>query len=506
MYYKIITLGLFIVIFSIRCYSKIPTAGISKEFTNISTALNAASAGDTIEVYGVITADGMVGNGIVINKNIVIKGINPQNSVIEANTSLQNSDRRVMSIIAGVYVTISNVTFRNGKSSGNGGAIENLGNLALQNCIIENNQSKYGGGIRNGIGGRLIMLKCIVRNNESSLRGRGINHIGNLLSMGEVILESNTAWEEGGGIQIENADASISNTTISGNILKSANISNGAGIFIGNYYGNHTYNITNSTISGNTHIPVGFDSFCGGGIGVITIGGQINLLLTNCTIAENNAYCGKGLQLYAYENTGAINLEMVNTIISNGNAGNYYEFTSNGGKITVQRKYSLFSDFSLSVAGTANINGIDPEIIPLANNGGFGNTHALNSTSPAINTGTSINTPDHDQRGALRFQETDIGAFEYNGIFENVPEQNTVIFNIFPNPCQQFLVIEMDDFTFSLNYRIANIYGKILLSGVLFENRNLLSLEAFSDGIYFLSITNNEGIVVKTEKIIVRSE
>jgi|GEM_PF-1988822 len=495
---------IFIFLQSISSYSKILTAGPGKEYSNISSALDSASAGDTIEVHGVISADGMIGNGIVIYKSISIIGVDYNSSIIEANSSFQNSDRRVISVLSEINVTIKNICLRNGKAIGNGGAIENLGNLVLFGCLIENNSGKYGGGIRNGLGAMLIMHQCIVRNNECSKRGGGINHIGSLLSINDIIIEKNTAVEEGGGVQIENANASILNATISGNLLKSINKSNGAGIFIGNYKGNQTYNITNTTISGNTHTTNGFDSFCGGGIGIINIGGQINMLLTNCTIADNNAYCGKGLQIYSYENNAVIDVKMVNTIISNGLSGNYFEFTSNGGKINIQRTYSILSDLSIPIGGGGNVNGIDPELDALAYNGGFGFTHALKSTSPAIDAGTSINTPAFDQRGALRSGKTDIGAFEYNGIFDVLKENDDLQIKIFPNPCQSFLNVSLYNLQSQASFSLFDLSGKLILQGKLTDHQNQLVIDKISDGFYVLKIMTEDGQLLKTEKIIIK--
>ena len=52
----------------------------------------------------------------------------------------------------------------------------------------------------------------------------------------------------------------------------------------------------------------------------------------------------------------------------------------------------------------------------LANNGGPTRTRALQSGSPAINTGGDTYAPAYDQRYLLRNGTSDIGAYEYNSL------------------------------------------------------------------------------------------
>lgn len=58
---------------------------------------------------------------------------------------------------------------------------------------------------------------------------------------------------------------------------------------------------------------------------------------------------------------------------------------------------------------------LDPELLPLADNGGPTPTHALSPDSPAIDAGSSVGVEATDQRGAPRLSGTsvDIGAYEY---------------------------------------------------------------------------------------------
>jgi hypothetical protein len=61
----------------------------------------------------------------------------------------------------------------------------------------------------------------------------------------------------------------------------------------------------------------------------------------------------------------------------------------------------------------SQVHPINPNLGPLADNGGPTLTEALGANSPAINAGTAIGAPTTDQRGVLRDSTPDIGAYEY---------------------------------------------------------------------------------------------
>ena len=71
---------------------------------------------------------------------------------------------------------------------------------------------------------------------------------------------------------------------------------------------------------------------------------------------------------------------------------------------------NISSDWSCGIVGI----GIgDPQLFPLANNGGPTKTHAIPYTSPARNTGVAC-FPTTDQRYVVRDAKCDVGAFEFN--------------------------------------------------------------------------------------------
>ena len=463
-------------------------AGIGKDYTLIPDAIAAAKDGDTIAVFGTITANGQVVNGIVVNKSLTFIGQGPDSAIIEAAAlPPPAANRRVLSILAGVQVIIKDITIRYGNTELNGGAIENLGDLSLINCRIVDNTAMLGGGIRNNMNAVLYIENCLISNNYASLRGGGINHLGSNLSINNTCIESNSAREQGGGIQIENASSYITNTLISDNQLFPDTISsNGAGIFIGNSTGANASILINVTISGNTGTP---QYSCGGGVGMMSNAGTSTLSMINCTIADNYVSCGQGIQTYTY-NSGTQNIiKLTNCIISNGLSDNYFAFQS-GGSNKVIRNYTLLRDATISADGSGNTNLVDPQIEALADNGGPTYTHALKSGSPAIDAGTSTGTLPGDQRGASRTGKVDIGAFEYGGVI-SITDLTATSVQIYPNPVSHSLFINNNSNEL-LHITLMDINARTIHS----EETNLplyvLDMSALPEGMYMLLIQSTQ--------------
>jgi len=137
-----------------------------------------------------------------------------------------------------------------------------------------------------------------------------------------------------------------------------------------------------------------------------------------------------------------------NSIIANNSAG------TGGpdiGMYSGTPTFNITNSLILSTAGMSgtgiptngvngNIIGIDPQLAPLANNGGPTQTHALALTSPALNTGSNALAAGltTDQRGAPGARivggTVDMGAFEWqgSGIIVPIGQQNQTV-NRFPS-------------------------------------------------------------------------
>jgi CSLREA domain-containing protein len=168
-----------------------------------------------------------------------------------------------------------------------------------------------------------------------------------------------------------------------------------------------TATIINTTISGNRN--GGNPNSLGGGVIAVGSAGQVTIY--NSTIANNGAGSGGG-NLYAV-NSGRITL--YSTIIANPTAGNNCG-TGNGGTI-VSGGHNLASDNSCALAQASDSQNTNPQLAALALNApGTTRTHALNVSSPALDSGTcsAPQAVTADQRGIARpqFAACDRGAYE----------------------------------------------------------------------------------------------
>jgi hypothetical protein len=356
------------------------------DFTTIQAAIDYAAAADgaIIEITDPIHIEA----GIVVNKNITVRGLGADGTIVQARETPGRGPDRVFSIEEGATVILKGLTIRYGKPAirdEHGGGIMNDGTLTLENCVVTNNVADGGGGIWNR--GALTIINSTISNNTAE---------------GIVSPPSIRFWcGAGGGIKCESGTLALINSTVSGNQsgIGSRGFSGGVHVGCG-----CTAVFTNSTISGNRSVA---DS---GGIRV-----RGTLTLVNCTISNNHAGSEAGGILVA-----GGRLDYVNTIIANN--------TGRGGNCVVAGPRGSRQGGTL---GT-NINNMvkgggcdaaysdDPMLGRLADNGGDTRTHALLPGSPAIDAIPAIScTLPTDQRWAPRPVvltspdiPCDIGAFE----------------------------------------------------------------------------------------------
>lgn len=236
------------------------------------------------------------------------------------------------------------------------------------------------------------------------------------LTLTNVAVTNNTATSTisgGGGINLLHGALTVINSTISGNHAPNASSSGGGGgLFI-----QGTLTVVNSTISGN-------DSNSYGG-GILNFNGTVSL--SNSTIANNTATRGGGLLRL----NGTTTLK--STIVADNTASTNPDVDANGGAILSDGFNLIENTGSTTITQNGgagpNITGLDPQLNPLADNGGQTDTHSLKTNSPAIDKGrnfavdASNNPINADQRGQTRPFNTavanatggdgsDIGAFE----------------------------------------------------------------------------------------------
>jgi hypothetical protein len=248
------------------------------------------------------------------------------------------------------------------------------------------------------------------------------------VNLSDVLLTGNSATgvgagSGGGGIYLNAGTLNLTHSTISGNHADASG-AQGGGI---NSFG--ALNVTASTISGNTAAQSGGGIFAGAApVSTLTV--------TNGTIANNTATggIGGGIDDETRVSSATQSTLSFDTIAGNTGEGYFRGALANsgpsiGGTLLANNTPSqcqlgaagsptsaapnLATDTSCQLAGPADLQGPNPLLGPLANNGGPTATEALAALSPAIDSaGTTC--PATDQRGVARAQglACDIGAYE----------------------------------------------------------------------------------------------
>jgi len=164
---------------------------------------------------------------------------------------------RIFQVPAGVTAEIRDVTLRNGKAPGLGGAILVNGSLTIERSVLTGNSSLagadgpgYGGALySNGATSSLTVIDSTITGNSSQSGGGGLAAGGNL-SLTNVTISANSANTNfGGGVYIfGTAHATANNITVAGNTALQ-----GGGLLVENnpFIGTAPA-ISNSIIAGNT--------------------------------------------------------------------------------------------------------------------------------------------------------------------------------------------------------------------------------------------------------------
>jgi hypothetical protein len=329
----------------------------------------------------------------------------------------------------GTTVTLNSTTISSNDASASGGGIVNQGTMTVSNSLISTNFVGTlacfceGGGIFNQ-SGVLTVNNTIVDGNtvHGSSSGGGIANLGDqaILTLANVAITNNIATDSACGCAGAGLSNSLGATATLNNVTVSANHLAGNLFGAGIGQGQGTVNLNNVTISGNQALG----SAGGGGIGVgLGVANLNNVTVTNNSAASNG---GGGLLILGQGGTFTVR----NSVIAGNSAplGSGPD-CSTPSPIFNSLDYNLVQDTSqCTISGTTahNVTGVGANLGPLANNGGFTQTHALLAGSKAIDGGNPAGCVGSggplvtDQRGLPRTVDgdgngsaiCDIGAYE----------------------------------------------------------------------------------------------
>jgi hypothetical protein len=247
-------------------------------------------------------------------------------------------------------------------------------------------------------GATVSIFGVTVEGGEVDDNGGGIRNAGELLIVRRSTISDNLAVGDGGGIH-NSGQLWLFKSTVSGNTA----LNSGGGLA-----NTKRLVLVNSTVGGNRVEAFGAEK--GGGLRNSAAAiARLKNVTFNGNAVEGEAPEGGTM---ANDPGGAVLLEMAiiaNSLASENCLGT---MTSLG--------HNIDSGDSCGFTSSGDLRNADPRLGLLTNNGGPTDTHALLSSSPAIDAGTNANCPDEDQRLVARPQDgdgdatavCDIGAYE----------------------------------------------------------------------------------------------
>ncbi len=388
------------------------TCGTTCTLRQAINAANGAAGDDTItfasNVRGTINlstvgemtnTDPPLGNSaLVISGNVSIVG--PGAGALTVRRSA-TSAYRLFRVPSGTAVNISGLTFSNGGSSGSeGGAIFTSGTMTIANCVFDSNQViNLSGAAISNMGNLTVSNSSFTNNHSVNMSSNNRSNAGAIFTGGPLLvtgctMSGNTVDGFGGAIVSQyEGPITIYNSTLSGNSAAGASaVFNGVG----------TANIENCTIYSNT-TPASSTN----GSAVLTNSRYSLVKVKNSIISGNT--CGR--------NTANV------ATISSYSSSLYH---SDGYNVIGSDKDDSSTDASSAFNAVGDQKSVDnPGLSALANNGGPTLTHALLSSSPALDKGIATGA---DQRGRARPLDmsnvdnaaegngSDIGAVEQDAI------------------------------------------------------------------------------------------
>ena len=426
-----------------------PTPDAGAETITFNSTVFAAPGPYTINLTGALPD---------LSSDMTISGPGANVLTVKRNTG---GNYRIFTIASGNNnVTIDGLTISNGNVVGDGGGIYNLssGTVNVSNSTISGNTaSSEGGGILQNAPGTLNVTNSTISGNSAGANGGGAYLFSGPVNITNSTISGNTALVSGGGILSGNASSTISNSTITNN--RADNDNNATGIGGGIFRISGTVTLRNTIVGQNfkgltfdggvqqveTATVVGTITPTGAGNAKVTVtaAGMTNSPKTlNVAVANNdtasvvagkmraalaadtdvNAFftvSGATNQIiltarFATANDATMNIATDNVtstglIAAPTSANTIAGAAGNGDDINGavnSEGFNLIQSTSGATitetlnAGT-NITGQDPQLFPLADNGGPTFTHALQCTSPAIDKGFNF-TLTTDQRGGVR--------------------------------------------------------------------------------------------------------
>ena len=461
--------------------------------TGVVTGTGAPGNGGGLHVSGDSTID--IFSGTVNGNNAAREGgglwngsgiMTTDNVLIDANEALGDAaddggagifnNGGTLNVMNGTLVS-NNIA--SGASASGGGLLSTAGDVTIMDSTFDSNAANRAGGAIELIDGNLIFSNSTMSNNDvnglagTAAPGNGggfhVTGMSGTVTISTSTITGNAAANEGGGLWNQGGTAmSVSMSTIDNNTA-----AEGGGIY--NNTGSIT-SVTTSTISGNAA------SVSGGGL---TNNGA-SLDLNAVTVAMNTSVgIAGGIE-------AVNNVSLKNTIVALNTATSGTDVSG----LLTSNDFNLIGSDDLGVftTQTNDIEGVDPLLGTLEDNGGVTLTHQLLSDSPAFDAGDATDTF-ADQIGQMVFGGSrDIGSFEAQ-LSLSVEDFNlSSVLNIYPNPTKGQFSIEIDNsVSGDINVQIVGLSGRIIKQAKLENGINSMDIRGMSNGIYIVNVLTEQG-------------
>jgi hypothetical protein len=343
-----------------------------------------ASSDDVLDLTGTFTwtdsdeVGDVSTNGYTISKPLILNGHGAGTTILQAASSDDVADRRVLTVDGSVSTTISGVTIRYGKQGSAGGG-----------CVY----AAPGSSVTID---RADIHHC--RTTNGSANGAGLQNDSATLTVSNTSIHDNYVVLQGGGIDVYTGTLNVINTTIFNN-YQSHGSGGGAGVIVRN---GATARFLNSTITGN----------------IGHWGGGISLYYSPTTYFENTIVAGNTGNSLGYNDMNGFFAGSINSLGFNI-IGDYSSFPSTTGDWKDANRDGMYDQYLTGITGALNLDSTGR----LNDSVNHTYTVALLPGSIAIDAATTtidngaFSVPTQDQRGASRSGVADIGAYEYSLLF-----------------------------------------------------------------------------------------
>jgi uncharacterized repeat protein (TIGR01451 family) len=382
---------------------------------------------------------------------------------------------RIFNVTGAADVEMRDITIENGATT-SGAGIENAGQLSLDHVVVTGNRGEgpfvVGGAVYNTTG-TLTMTDSAIENNQNVAEifalGGGLTNnatatlVRTNVSVNFLVVPAIGAPGSAYGAGIYNGASgtmTIKESTIATNTAAIGNQSGSADVLGGGIASQGDLTIERSTINNNAAVantsngPSSEAKVAGGGIGLFS---GAELTIKASTITGNKAEAGAaattsatGGGIAAYSSPTVPITVLGSTVSSNTVGAATINVGANvGGPIGLTARSTILADPSgdsscdavvpvtsegfnldedsscLPSPAATDIQGIDPQLGELQDNGGPTKTRAIPPTSPALDKGIATDASGDDQRGEPRTVDfpgvtnasggdgADIGAYEH---------------------------------------------------------------------------------------------